>query len=94
MEVEGWFPPGHEKLGSSFQWAGGLVVKVKQWTAAFNRYVMSLLLRFTVRAARTGEEGAGSSAVAEESRFLSVTVGRASYTSAISISWDRAWPKQ
>ena len=46
------------------------------------------------RAARAGEEGAGSSAVAEESRFLSVTVGRASYTSAISISWDRAWPKQ
>ena len=93
MEVEGWFPPGHEKLGSSFQWAGGLVVRVKQWTAAFTRSVMSFIEVYR-RAARAGEEGAGSSAVAEESRFLSVTVGRASYTSAISISWDRAWPKQ
>ena len=27
-EVDDWVPPGHEKLGSSFQWLGGLVVGV------------------------------------------------------------------
>ena len=63
MEVEGWFPPGHEKLGSSFQWAGGLVVRVKQWTAAFTRSVMSFLLRFTVERHAQGrkEQGAAPS---------------------------------
>jgi hypothetical protein len=61
---------GHEELGSSFQWLGGLVVRVNQRTAAFAVDIVSLSSTFSVRAAsnvcwRThrGDRARGASSV-------------------------------
>ena len=46
---------GHEKLGSSFQWLCGLLVRVNQRTAPGSVRVMSLRATFSVRAVGRGE---------------------------------------